>query len=61
MKKYNLPQKTCPICNFPFSWRKKWEKNFIVVRNVECQVRKKHDHKVVEGISCVSDLSKIFL
>ncbi|MCJ8210363.1 DUF2256 domain-containing protein [Mucilaginibacter sp. RS28] len=24
--KENLPQKNCPVCNRPFTWRKKWEK-----------------------------------
>ena len=24
MKKNNLPKKTCPVCNKPFAWRKKW-------------------------------------
>jgi hypothetical protein len=26
MKKQNLPQKICPVCERPFSWRKKWKK-----------------------------------
>jgi hypothetical protein len=26
VKKENLPQKICPVCQRPFSWRKKWEK-----------------------------------
>ena len=26
MKKQHLPTKICPVCNRPFSWRKKWEK-----------------------------------
>jgi len=26
MKKSNLPTKTCPVCNRPFTWRKKWER-----------------------------------
>lgn len=26
VKKENLPQKTCVVCNRPFTWRKKWEK-----------------------------------
>ncbi|WP_373551094.1 DUF2256 domain-containing protein [Haliscomenobacter sp.] len=25
-KKVDLPQKICPVCKRPFSWRKKWEK-----------------------------------
>jgi len=28
VKKENLPTKTCPVCQLPFSWRKKWEKNW---------------------------------
>ena len=28
VKKANLPTKICPVCNRPFSWRKKWEKNW---------------------------------
>ncbi|WP_185116933.1 DUF2256 domain-containing protein [Halpernia humi] len=28
MKKENLPTKICPVCKRPFSWRKKWEKNW---------------------------------
>ncbi|WP_248723230.1 DUF2256 domain-containing protein [Seonamhaeicola sp. ML3] len=27
-RKPHLPQKICPICNRPFSWRKKWSKNW---------------------------------
>ncbi|MFA0715998.1 DUF2256 domain-containing protein [Vibrio splendidus] len=25
-KKSHLPTKTCPICQKPFSWRKKWQR-----------------------------------
>ncbi|MCF7505123.1 MULTISPECIES: DUF2256 domain-containing protein [Vibrio] len=25
-KKSYLPTKTCPICQKPFAWRKKWER-----------------------------------
>jgi hypothetical protein len=25
MKKSDLPQKICPICERPFTWRKKWK------------------------------------
>ncbi|RZS97012.1 DUF2256 domain-containing protein [Cecembia calidifontis] len=28
MKKEHLPTKICPVCNRPFTWRKKWEKNW---------------------------------
>ena len=27
-KKSDLPTKICPVCNRPFSWRKKWKKNW---------------------------------
>lgn len=26
IKKQDLPQKTCVVCQRPFTWRKKWEK-----------------------------------
>ncbi|MGV6839414.1 MAG: DUF2256 domain-containing protein [Planktomarina sp.] len=32
VKKQNLPSKTCPVCNRPFIWHKKWEKNWADVR-----------------------------
>ncbi|HBJ92910.1 MAG TPA: DUF2256 domain-containing protein, partial [Hyphomonadaceae bacterium] len=25
-KKSDLPEKICPVCDRPFSWRKKWER-----------------------------------
>ncbi|WP_345275972.1 DUF2256 domain-containing protein [Litoribaculum gwangyangense] len=27
-KKQHLPTKICNTCGLPFSWRKKWEKNW---------------------------------
>ncbi|MBB3940188.1 hypothetical protein GGR39_001838 [Novosphingobium fluoreni] len=27
-KKPNLPTKTCPACQRPFAWRKKWERDW---------------------------------
>ena len=27
-KKGELPEKTCPVCQRPFAWRKKWERNW---------------------------------
>lgn len=26
VKKENLPRKICPVCQRPFTWRKKWAK-----------------------------------
>ena len=28
VNKQNLPSKTCNTCNLPFSWRKKWAKEW---------------------------------
>ncbi len=28
MKKSQLPEKICVVCQRPFSWRKKWERNW---------------------------------
>ena len=27
-----LPEKICPVCQRPFSWRKRWERNWAEVR-----------------------------
>jgi len=28
IKKQNLPQKICLVCERPFAWRKKWQKDW---------------------------------
>ncbi|MAD18190.1 MAG: hypothetical protein CL579_19335 [Alteromonadaceae bacterium] len=28
MNKTHLPSKICPVCQRPFSWRKKWQKDW---------------------------------
>ncbi|MDA7722887.1 DUF2256 domain-containing protein [Pseudomonadales bacterium] len=28
VKKSDLPTKICPTCNLPFTWRKKWERDW---------------------------------
>jgi len=30
--KANLPEKICPVCQRPFRWRKRWEKNWDAVK-----------------------------
>jgi hypothetical protein len=45
-KKENLPQKICPICQRPFSWRKKWERNWDAV--VYCSERCRRNKSVVK-------------
>ncbi|MCX2430131.1 DUF2256 domain-containing protein [Pedobacter sp. GR22-10] len=31
VKKENLPEKVCPVCQRPFAWRKKWARNWNTV------------------------------
>ncbi|MDZ7871256.1 MAG: DUF2256 domain-containing protein [Rheinheimera sp.] len=30
--KLALPEKICPVCQRPFSWRKKWQRNWAMVK-----------------------------
>ncbi|MBL6735003.1 MAG: DUF2256 domain-containing protein [Shewanellaceae bacterium] len=32
MKKQHLPTKVCPVCQRPFTWRKKWAKDWPQVK-----------------------------
>ncbi|MDW5317080.1 DUF2256 domain-containing protein [Rhizobium sp. PL01] len=32
IKKADLPAKTCAACGLPFTWRRKWEKNWREVK-----------------------------
>ncbi|MGB0393050.1 MAG: DUF2256 domain-containing protein [Flavobacteriaceae bacterium] len=32
VKKEHLPQKICPSCQRPFTWRKKWERDWDKVK-----------------------------
>jgi hypothetical protein len=43
VKKANLPSKTCPVCERPFAWRKKWAAEWDNVRycSERCRRRKK--------------------
>ena len=41
IKKENLPQKMCPVCQRPFAWRKKWERDWDNV--VYCSKRCRSD------------------
>ncbi|WP_113639482.1 DUF2256 domain-containing protein [Nubsella zeaxanthinifaciens] len=42
VKKQNLPSKICPVCQRPFSWRKKWERDWenVVYCSKRCQSNK---------------------
>jgi hypothetical protein len=32
IKKQHLPSKLCPVCQRPFTWRKKWERDWAQVK-----------------------------
>ncbi|WP_158856648.1 DUF2256 domain-containing protein [Lunatibacter salilacus] len=38
-----LPEKTCPVCGRPFTWRKKWKNNWenVLYCSEKCSSRKK--------------------
>ncbi|RZK58484.1 MAG: DUF2256 domain-containing protein [Pedobacter sp.] len=40
VKKTNLPHKICTVCQKPFTWRKKWEKNWEEVKYCSERCRK---------------------
>lgn len=42
-QKSDLPTKTCPVCGRPFTWRKKWERNWDGVKycSERCRRRRK--------------------
>ena len=48
-KKSDLPEKMCPVCERPFTWRKKWEKNWESVRY--CSERCRRNRKSVSDNS----------
>jgi len=41
VKKTNLPEKICVSCQRPFSWRKKWEKDWENVKY--CRKKNKNE------------------
>ena len=45
-KKSELPQKICACCGLPFSWRKKWERDWDAVRFCSDRCRKTGSVKV---------------
>ncbi|WP_405601503.1 MULTISPECIES: DUF2256 domain-containing protein [unclassified Pseudoalteromonas] len=41
-KKINLPKKICPVCNKPFAWRKKWQRDWenVIYCSERCKLTK---------------------
>ncbi|MCX2978630.1 DUF2256 domain-containing protein [Candidatus Marimicrobium litorale] len=46
MKKRDLPSKICPVCQRPFSWRRKWQRDWHEVRY--CSKRCKQSRNTIE-------------
>lgn len=46
VKKGDLPEKICPVCNRPFAWRKKWADDWENVKycSQRCRRNKNRDH-----------------
>lgn len=42
MKKQNLPEKICVVCERPFSWRKKWARDWdsVLYCSDKCRMNK---------------------
>ncbi|WP_202265744.1 MULTISPECIES: DUF2256 domain-containing protein [unclassified Alteromonas] len=47
MKKSNLPSKICPVCDRPFTWRKKWERDWENVKYCSKRCASSKKQKVV--------------
>ncbi|MCB0497752.1 MAG: DUF2256 domain-containing protein [Cyclobacteriaceae bacterium] len=45
MAKKELPTKICPVCKRPFTWRKKWERDWENVKycSQKCARNKNHE------------------
>ena len=50
-KKVNLPQKICPVCQRPFSWRKKWEKDWEQVVYCSEKCRRGNKNESIEKLN----------
>ena len=52
-KKSDLPTKICPVCDRPFTWRKKWEKCWDEVKycSDRCRRRKQSAHSEYSTMS----------
>jgi len=50
VKKENLPVKICPVCAKPFTWRKKWEKNWLDVKYCSDRCRMKRKDVTIDKI-----------
>tara|TARA_B100000676_G_C17806367_1_gene694991 strand:+ start:123 stop:263 length:141 start_codon:yes stop_codon:yes gene_type:complete len=42
-----LPEKICPVCKRPFTWRKKWEKNWENVKYCSKKCRSNKNQQII--------------
>jgi hypothetical protein len=52
VKKENLPSKICPVCNRPFTWRKKWEKCWdeVITCSKSCNFKRREDNQKINRL-----------
>jgi hypothetical protein len=52
-KKTDLPQKTCATCSRPFTWRRKWARDWEAVRycSDRCRTSRPADRKAQPPVS----------
>jgi hypothetical protein len=52
-KKTNLPQKTCATCGRPFTWRRKWARDWHAVRycSDRCRTSRPTERKAQPPVS----------
>lgn len=50
VQKRDLPSKTCLVCARPFTWRKKWERDWqnVMYCSVRCAARKARSSDTVQ-------------
>jgi len=49
VKKQHLPQKTCLACGRPFTWRKKWERDWDQVKYCSDRCRRTRGSSPAKG------------
>merc|ERR1712216_1124899 len=51
VKKENLPEKVCVVCNRPFTWRKKWERCWdeVTTCSKSCNAKRKREKQQQRG------------
>uniref|UniRef100_A0A7C1JW70 DUF2256 domain-containing protein n=1 Tax=Caldilinea aerophila TaxID=133453 RepID=A0A7C1JW70_9CHLR len=50
-RKPHLPEKICPVCGRPFTWRKKWESCWDEVRYCSERCRRRKSRRHAAGFS----------